>query len=377
MKYFPIRIFVFCILLPPVLYAISLQFLESQLIRLYSTELEDIYIADTTPLLNGTVKLKDAIADNIDRYIEKKTILLWGASLSVTVTTAGGRLLYPDTFAEKNGELFPTDPLMIAEENYQMMNEELSLSTDLKLGHNTILANGILSLYISVFIAIFYFYFRRGAKKAKADELDKIDTITTLLNQEEQHRRSLGELDRKKEKLTIDLRALKENLELEKNRATQNEEDLIEDIVSLENKIKANLELQNEQLNEIDHLKDKIKIYEKSKKRKKTSASLKKRFKVLYKSLSINPKAVDGFMDLNEDMKIKCEEIIHQLNEDPKLVTIKRKVFGKKNRETVLEVIFAYRGRLYFRNSADGKVEILAIGTKNTQAKELGFLDNL
>jgi hypothetical protein len=76
-------------------------------------------------------------------------------------------------------------------------------------------------------------------------------------------------------------------------------------------------------------------------------------------------------------MKIKSEEIIHKLNENPKLVPVKRKVFSKKGRATVQEVIFAYNGRLYYRASTHGRIEILTIGTKNTQAKDLEFLDNL
>jgi hypothetical protein len=76
-------------------------------------------------------------------------------------------------------------------------------------------------------------------------------------------------------------------------------------------------------------------------------------------------------------MKIKGEEIIHKLNEDPSFVSVKRKVFGKKGRATVQEVIFSYKGRLYFRKKKDGQIEILTIGTKNTQAKDLEFLDNL
>jgi type IV secretory pathway VirD2 relaxase len=82
-------------------------------------------------------------------------------------------------------------------------------------------------------------------------------------------------------------------------------------------------------------------------------------------------------MELGDDMKIKSEEVIHRLNENSTAVKIKRKVFGKKGRETVREVIFAYNGRLYFRKIKDCKIEILAIGTKNTQTKDLEFLDNL
>jgi hypothetical protein len=86
---------------------------------------------------------------------------------------------------------------------------------------------------------------------------------------------------------------------------------------------------------------------------------------------------VDGFLDLNEELRLKAEEVIHQLNANSDLVAVKRKVFGKKNRETVLEVVFAYKGRLYFRKREDRRVEVVAIGTKNTQERELEFLSSL
>ena len=54
-----------------------------------------------------------------------------------------------------------------------------------------------------------------------------------------------------------------------------------------------------------------------------------------------------------------------------------RNVFGGKGQKTVLEVIFGYKGRLYFRHTDDRRVEVLAVGTKNTQAKELDFLAKL
>ncbi len=58
-------------------------------------------------------------------------------------------------------------------------------------------------------------------------------------------------------------------------------------------------------------------------------------------------------------------------------MTIKRKVFGRKGHETVFEVLFAYSGRLYFRKTAQNRIEVLTIGTKNTQGKDLKFLEKL
>ena len=129
-------------------------------------------------------------------------------------------------------------------------------------------------------------------------------------------------------------------------------------------------------------IKEKTKLFEKerhreSKQKAKAFNSTRKRFKALYKNISVNERAISGFIDLTDDMQIKGEEIIHKLNEDPAFVQIKRKVFGKKGRTTVQEVIFAYKGRLYFHKLKDNRIEILTIGTKNTQAKDLEFLNNI
>jgi len=143
----------------------------------------------------------------------------------------------------------------------------------------------------------------------------------------------------------------------------------------LKKKSKKNLGLQDKQQKLIDSLEEKIKNYEREK--IKDYEAVQRRFRALYKNISINKKAVNGFLDLTDDLKIKSEEIIHQLNENPQLVSIKRKVFGRKNMEKILEVIFAYKGRLYFRKQKSNKIEILTIGTKNTQTKDLEFLSSL
>jgi hypothetical protein len=157
---------------------------------------------------------------------------------------------------------------------------------------------------------------------------------------------------------------------------------LIEEIEALEGKLSENLALQNVQMDEIKRLRDATQEDEKDRKkddrhRTKASDSIKKRFNTLYKNIVVHDRAISGFGELNEELKIKAEEVIHQLNEDPGAVAIKRKVFGRKGHQTVLEVIFAYKGRLYFRNTRERRVEVLAIGTKNTQARELEFLSRL
>ena len=186
-------------------------------------------------------------------------------------------------------------------------------------------------------------------------------------------------VNRKLAEQTNNLRSV---LSDQKKKADRNEDDLIEEIEALEGKLNENLARQNTQVAEIEELRDTIKGYEKDRSkgdRQKIKATgvVKKRFNTLYKNILIHDRAISGFVGLNEELKIKAEEVIHQLNENPTIVPIKRKVFGGKKHKTVFEVIFAYKGRFYFRNSKDQRVEVLAIGTKNTQAKELEFLARL
>ncbi|MDA3897916.1 MAG: hypothetical protein PF482_17425, partial [Desulfobacteraceae bacterium] len=109
----------------------------------------------------------------------------------------------------------------------------------------------------------------------------------------------------------------------------------------------------------------------------KTVEKLEKRFNALYKSIEMSNRALASLSDMPEEMSLKAEEIIHQLNEDSTLIPVKRKVFSKKGKTTSFEVVFAYNGRLYFRKTNDNRVEILTIGSKNTQAKDLLFLDKI
>jgi hypothetical protein len=192
----------------------------------------------------------------------------------------------------------------------------------------------------------------------------------------------LDRLNVEKETLLGELKNLKQRLNAEREKALKNEDDMIEEIMVLEEKLEENLKLQEAQEGKIDTLIQKTEQFEKGerkskKQRIKESESAQKRFNTLYKNVSFHSKAFSGFASLTSELQLKAEEIILQLNDEPKSVPIKRKVFGKKNRETVFEIIFSYKGRLYYRNAKENKVEILSIGTKHTQTKDLDFLDTL
>jgi hypothetical protein len=382
LKYLSFKIFILCILLPPIFYIFSIQTMESHLKGRYAKEIEDLYTGDTRPLFDGSVRLKDAINNNINRYLQSKAILSWGVKAKVTVTTKKNTILYPTVFNDEENSILPHDPMRVAADNYNLMNEGLVVDVDLILEHNTLLSNTILAFYICISILVLFLYYRTGIKKARQEDTEKETEIARLLEFEKNHTSKLKDLIKVKQKLISEIIKIKRKLVNERIRASKNEDDLLKEIIALEENINENIVLQNEKQEEINALKEKIKLFEKERQKENKQKTnnyntFRKRFKTLYKNISVNKRAINGFLDLTDDMRIKGEEIIHKLNEDPSLVLVKRKVFGKKGRATVQEVIFSYNGRLYFRKTKDGKIEILTIGTKNTQTKDLEFLDNI
>ena len=139
--------------------------------------------------------------------------------------------------------------------------------------------------------------------------------------------------------------------------------------------LKEELEYEALQLQEdLERIKERT---QKSKKKKKQVENIHKRFRVLYKQLVFTERALDGFKSLTGDFQLKAEEIIHKLNEDDSQVSVKRKVFSKGGKTNILEVDFAYSGRIYFQRELNGKIKLVAIGTKNTQDQDLAYIENL
>jgi hypothetical protein len=392
LKFLSLRILILCILLPPVLYIFSVQSIERHLKGRYANEIEDFYLEDTRPLFEGSIRLKDAINNNINRYIQSKALIALGVKVAITVTSKQNTILYPAVVDAKEASLLPNDAMKIASDNYKLMNEGLVVNVDLVLEHNTLLTNAILGFFIFASILVLSFYYWTGVKKAGQEEMEKNSELFRLKEVEINHADNLKALMKDKKNLISEIKKIKKQLKKEtikasKNedemiKASKNEDEMIKEIVALEEKVHNKINFLNERQEEIDALKEKIKLFEKearkeSKQKTKVYNSVRKRLKTLYKNISIDKRAIIGFFDLTEDMKIKSEEIIHKLNENPKLVPIKRKVFSKKGRATVQEVIFAYNGRLYFRATKNSRIEILTIGTKNTQAKDLEYLDSI
>jgi hypothetical protein len=380
MRFLSFKILALCILLPPILYITAALLVERYVHDRYAREIEETYIGDPQPLLQGSLPLKQAVSKNIDRFLQSKSLVALGVVIDVAVVTKNGQILYPADFEPAAEAPLISDPAKVAAENFTLMNEGITVDVETRFEHNHLLSNTILITSILLSLLVLFFHYRVAARKALIEDHEKSLEIDRLRKLQTENIRQLDALAQERENLQSELEVLKEISSDEQKRAERNEDDLIEEIESLESKLERNIALQDTQHQEISTLKERIESYAKGKRptrKVKAADTVKKRFSVLYKNMAISDRAISGYIGLNEELKLKAEEVIHQLDSDPAAVTIKRKVFGGKGHKTVLEVIFGYKGRLYFRNTKEQRVEVLAIGTKNTQARELEFLARL
>lgn len=380
MRFFSIKLLCACILLPPLLYLITVAIFERQVRERLARQIEEIYMGEPQALLEGSIRLEDALEININRYLAESLLAQNGFSVHVSVVTRSGRLVYPASI--ESHEAGNPDAQRVAIENFILLSEGLVVNVEAQLVHNRLISNCILSVYVLAALIALLLHYRSAGLKISREQDAWLREMSRLAAVEQSNTHRLSELQQQREELMTEFGSLKSALQDERKRAERNEDDLITEIDSLEKRLAENLRLQEAKQAEIQTLKDKIILFEKEQRhgekgRQKASESFQKRFAALYKNILVSGRAVEGFVDLNEEMRLKAEEVIHQLNAAPDLVTVKRKVFGRKNRETVLEVVFAYRGRLYFRRGPDRRVEIVAIGTKNTQERELEFLASL
>ena len=307
------------------------------------------------------------------------------------VTVKGGKILFP-TFEPVEGDgganveegersnTEPWDSVTIARQNYEILNKGLDVRVITRVRHGTIGANVILLFLMIISLSIFFLFYRRGSAKAFKDDREKGLKIKSLMADEKVFKQILSDLKNERTDLFENIKFLRTTLHEDQKKASITENDLFEEIISLEQKLHENIELQQKKEREIAELKEKVQKTERRHgvpSRRKSFEFFKKRFAALYKNLDMNRRAVAGFLELSDEMQIKAEEVIHQLNGDVTKVVVKRKVFlGKKNKMPSFEVLFGYNGRLYFGNTEGNRCEVLVIGTKNSQAKDMEFLHN-
>jgi hypothetical protein len=363
--------------LPPLLYILTLSYIEQNTSERYLKKIESIYTGDTSDLLEGRMALTNVMAANIDSFLETRRLVALGLQVIITVHTKSGLLLYPPLGEAVPYDFEKSDVLKIAQENLSTLNDGLILRVDVVLPHNTYLANIIVAVYIFITMGLLYCYYSFSTKRFLQDNLVVDRELGRLKRLESEYDEKYRSLEKVKSELSEELALVNRQL----SKSSKNEDGMIDEIVTLEKKIEAEHAISLKQREEIDQLNEtleKLNSLKKSKKKKGHEFEfVSKRCKILYRNLVVTPRAVEGYLGFENEMKIKCEEVIMHLNYDASKVKIKRKVFGPKGSETVFEVVFGYKGRIYYRLLQTGKIEVVAMGTKNSQSRELDFLHQL
>lgn len=424
MKYFPLKTVLFCILIIPLLFTTCLTHLEHYLNNLYQQRVENHIVSRAYEHINIITNRDHQMDKEIRSFLDNDMFInIFNIQPYIRVVAQGGEILYsqcgvddmgyiedgkrldsdttiqqrqpddnPDTDTKRDSNSSDTQErsavtdMRVTDKNMSQVIDKDKTVTDMGLNvqvvmairENRLISNLILLTYMGLSLSVFGLSYRRAISKVVREDLKRGQTISTLIRDEQEYIDKLETLKKERELLAEKLTEAKNYYQEERRIASIAEEELVDEIVELEKRLDQNISLQKEKEEEIQNLKSQLEKVERRKgggKKRKSVDVTQKRFDSIYKNIEMNRKAVTGLLDLDEDMQIKAEEIIHLLNEDPSGVTVKRKVFaGKKNRTASFEVLFAYNGRLYFRNLEGNRVEILVIGTKNTQDKDMEFL---
>ncbi|MCF8106505.1 MAG: hypothetical protein K9K64_13565 [Desulfohalobiaceae bacterium] len=390
MKHLSFRILFLCVFLPPVLYIFTIQGLEAYLQNTWKSDLMGRLISNPGQLLKGQLSVHDEIRTNIQAYMQSRWIAELGPVVRILVRTKNGRVIYPDFEKQERYEhqpdsglkslAGPSESSRLARENLEVMQEGLVFSLAVEIPRNTWLSNSVLVFYILVFTGVLCLSYRSNVRQAENVTRQQEEDLKATQKKLSQAQSRLQEATAKERSYREEIDRQKRDLTQADRRIQITEKEALAEMEALEEKLQESMAKRQEREQEIENLAwevDRLKSQQKlsSKKKEKQQAAIRKRFNVLYKKIDFHDRSVDGFLHLPEDMQLKAEEFIHTLNQDPGLIRVKRKVFSKNGDLSALESIFAYRGRVYWRKKANSTIEVMAIGTKNTQSKDLAFLE--
>jgi hypothetical protein len=112
--------------------------------------------------------------------------------------------------------------------------------------------------------------------------------------------------------------------------------------------------------------------------RTRESERIGRRLRTLYKSLDFDERAIDDLVALgDESLKLRAEEALKRLADEPDTAAIRRKVGGLPAQLSIFELGFAGKGRIYYCRNDRGGFRVLALGGKATQKQDLEYLSRL
>ena len=137
MKFFPVKIMVICLLLPPILYAGSIAFLNCYLESFYEKKIENVFLSDTEPLFNGSIQIQNAVENNIRKFMNHDAVIdLLDLEIEILIITNDGKIIYPyyNSAGRRFGTDYKTHAVEVAQKNWEIINRDRK-STRLNSSH--------------------------------------------------------------------------------------------------------------------------------------------------------------------------------------------------------------------------------------------------
>ena len=303
MRFIPLRALLALVVLPPILYVTAIQGLERYLEHRYRSEILKQIPGNTQALLAGRERLSDHIEAVVDTFMAEADLRHYGAVLSVSIRTQGGRRLYPPVFSESALSEPIHDAMEIASENFALLHEGLDVSLEVAIDHNTLVANGILGLSLGVALGCLMLLYHRGKRDFDREEAQRQREQATIKKREEAQKLLLSSLEDQRATLAAEIETIQTELTSAQERAARNEADLFDEVEALERKLQYNLSQQDRQQGRIRDLEEQLARL--AKERQALSAQqirdlegLRKRMETLYKNTSFSDRALSGMKEL-------------------------------------------------------------------------------
>jgi len=110
----------------------------------------------------------------------------------------------------------------------------------------------------------------------------------------------------------------------------------------------------------------------------RASDQLAKRLRALYKNIVVDEHALQDLIGLRDEaMKLRAEEGIKKLDDNPDTAGVRRKVGGLPPQLSIFELGFAGKGRIYYTRDEGQRFRVLVVGAKNSQKSDLDYLSRL
>jgi len=334
------------------------------------------------------------LRERIDQAVARSPWVVWGG-VRVSVLVMGADGLTPLYVAGRS--IAPESASGLAAARLLPAKPELTVS----LPWNAVLSNIILIGYASALVW-FLFAYNRAAERRGAEQIAAAvsarDATAGRAAQIEREllevQRRLSEIEPAEESQQEEIRELQsERAELQQKLAAveHREQELRAQAgksAELDSERRTLEELLDEALGDVSRREEEIRALEAKLKRAakepqtagraRESEQLGRRLRTLYKNLEIDDRAVDDLVELrDEGMKLKAEEALKRLCDEPDTATIRRKVGGLPPHLSIFELGFAGKGRIYYQRGEVRRHRILRVGAKNSQNTDLEYLSRL